>query len=409
MSIEVYPAAMKINGASGYTPLMCIRGPQGETGPTGPRGNGLVIGGTASSVETLPSASEHNGESWIVDGVMYYSNGTSWESAGSVQGPKGDTGDTGPAGPAGATGPQGPKGDKGDTGAQGPAGPQGPTGPQGEVGPRGLMGPMGPAGPGIGDLGYSPIVLISDTIPTNPPQMLLLIQHTSYIEVNKVMLGFTSTLPTDTPTGDTLSTGDVYVMQAGANGHPVIWGGIEVYPCAVWVYINGAWARKNGQVYVNNAWWPLNSKWIIEKGIIHGDYSHGMYWDVGTPSQQRITLKAKSFGAGTVTFGAPINATTYPFKLHIEGNIITTGVSNGSSCKIGGMIASLGQDFGTPVGNEVGRRIFDNGYVTTEISSGTGYVGFGILETSSSGGNDDTRFKLDIKNMWLEFADAIPT
>jgi collagen triple helix repeat protein len=49
---------------------------------------------------------------------------------------KGPQGDTGPAGPKGDTGPAGPAGPKGEVGPAGPAGPKGDTGPAGPSGVR---------------------------------------------------------------------------------------------------------------------------------------------------------------------------------------------------------------------------------------------------------------------------------
>ena len=63
------------------------------------------------------------------------------------QGPKGETGATGPQGPQGETGATGPQGPKGETGATGPQGPQGETGATGPQGPKGETGATGPQGP----------------------------------------------------------------------------------------------------------------------------------------------------------------------------------------------------------------------------------------------------------------------
>ena len=62
------------------------------------------------------------------------------------QGPKGDTGATGAQGPKGDTGATGPQGPKGDTGATGQQGPKGATGATGATGPKGDTGPQGPKG-----------------------------------------------------------------------------------------------------------------------------------------------------------------------------------------------------------------------------------------------------------------------
>ena len=84
-----------------------IRGPSGQTGPQGPKGD---IG---------------------------------------LTGPKGDQGPAGPNGDIGLTGPEGPQGDqgpKGDIGLTGPKGDIGLTGPKGDQGSIGLTGPQGPKG-----------------------------------------------------------------------------------------------------------------------------------------------------------------------------------------------------------------------------------------------------------------------
>jgi Collagen triple helix repeat (20 copies) len=55
--------------------------------------------------------------------------------AGCGKGPQGDTGPAGPKGDAGSAGPAGPKG---DVGPAGPAGPKGDAGPAGPPGPSGV-------------------------------------------------------------------------------------------------------------------------------------------------------------------------------------------------------------------------------------------------------------------------------
>ena len=67
-------------------------------------------------------------------------NGKTWANliaVADLKGPQGETGPQGPKGDTGETGPQGPKGDKGDTGPQGDAGPKGDTGPAGAAGSDG--------------------------------------------------------------------------------------------------------------------------------------------------------------------------------------------------------------------------------------------------------------------------------
>lgn len=412
MSIQVYPAAMKINGSEGYTPLLCIRGPEGpkgDTGEQGPKGDGILISGTVASTDDLPTYSQHLNEIWAVASSLqtefWIAASDGWTYAGQLQGPRG------PIGPTGPQGIQGPKGDTGDTGPQGPqgdtgeAGPQGPTGPQGPAGPQGETGPRGPAGVGIGDFEYSPVVLISNTVPTNPPDMLLLIEHSEFMYVGTVMLGFNSTLPSNRPDGTSLLSGDVYVMQSGVNLHPVIWGGIRVYPCAVWIYVNGAWSRKNGKVYVNNQWWPLNSLWLIENGEIIVEYSSANAWSINR-SGNTMDIQATDFQSGTMTFGSSLNAASYPYRLHADG-VITTTASPVNTVKIGGPIPQLGQYGTNGVGDSIGARNLPNGYTTSIVNSGTGYPGFGINSTYT-GGTNYTRFRLQLTSLWLEFTDAIP-
>lgn len=67
-----------------------------------------------------------------------------------IKGPQGDRGPVGPKGEKGDqgdTGPMGPRGYKGDTGDTGPRGERGITGATGLQGPKGEIGPIGPTGP----------------------------------------------------------------------------------------------------------------------------------------------------------------------------------------------------------------------------------------------------------------------
>ena len=416
MSIQVYPAAMKINGSEGYTQLLCIRGPKGDTGEQGPKGDGILISGTVASGDDLPAYSQHLNEIWAVASNLqtefWIAASDGWAYAGLLQGPRGPIGPTGPQGiqgPKGDTGDTGTQGEKGDTGERGPRGPQGVQGPQGPQGLQGIQGepgPRGPAGVGIGDFEYSPVVLISNTVPTNPPDMLLLVEHSEFMNVGTVIIGFNSTLPSARPDGTSLLDGDVYVMQSGTNLHPVIWGGIKVYPCAVWIYVNDAWNRKNGKVYVNNQWWPLNSLWLIENGNILAVYSHGSDWYISRAGNT-VVIRATTYYAGTMTFGTPLNSTSYPYKLHAEGSINTLGTSTADNAKIGGPIVQLGQSSVSGVGDSIGHRELTNGYTTSVINSGTGYIGFGLYSTQT-GGVDTTRFSLTLSNLWVEFTGAIP-
>ena len=113
------------------------QGPQGETGPQGPKGDRGEIGPQGPKGE--------QGEQGLIgpkgDTGEQGPKGDPGEAG--VQGPKGDQG---LVGPQGEVGPQGPKGDTGVQGEQGPIGPKGETGPQGPKGDPGEAGPQGPKG-----------------------------------------------------------------------------------------------------------------------------------------------------------------------------------------------------------------------------------------------------------------------
>lgn len=180
-----------------------FKGPKGDKGADG---IGLVIKGSFTSVDDLPTTGQVSGDAYIIQQQMFVWDGTQWSVVGQVgpqgiQGPVGPQGIQGPVGPVGPVGPEGPqgiqgvkgeKGDKGDnatalnykgsvdeeselplegnlpsdaysvgtdiwawTGTnwenlgniQGPAGPTGAAGAQGPQGIQGPVGPIGPAGP----------------------------------------------------------------------------------------------------------------------------------------------------------------------------------------------------------------------------------------------------------------------
>jgi len=104
-------------------------GPAGPVGPSGPQGppGGFVVAAVVPDVSHLPAAptSAQAGQVWLVGTtsyVVYWWNGTAWQTLNMAAGPQG------PPGPAGPTGPAGPQGAVGPTGAQGPVGATGATG-----------------------------------------------------------------------------------------------------------------------------------------------------------------------------------------------------------------------------------------------------------------------------------------
>lgn len=112
-----------------------VQGPIGPTGPAGPSGphgppGGFTVAGTGPDTSYLPAApaAGQEGMVWLIGTtsyVVYWWNGTTWQTLNMVAGPQG------PVGPVGPTGGQGIQGAIGPTGAQGPVGP---TGPQGDPG-----------------------------------------------------------------------------------------------------------------------------------------------------------------------------------------------------------------------------------------------------------------------------------
>ena len=105
-------------------------GPAGPVGPSGPHGppGGFTIADVVPDISYLPAApaAGQEGMVWLVGTtsyVVYWWNGTAWQTLNVATGPQG------PVGPAGPTGAQGPQGAAGPTGAQGPVGPTGAAAP----------------------------------------------------------------------------------------------------------------------------------------------------------------------------------------------------------------------------------------------------------------------------------------
>ena len=130
-------------GPTGLAGTTGTDGNDGATGPTGPTGSGIVVQGVETDPNNLPMIGNQPGDLYIIAGIGYVWNGTSWTSVGPVLGP---TGEIGPTGATGATGPTGA-----DSTVEGPTGPTGasvtgPTGPQGVAGIPGFQGIQGPTG-----------------------------------------------------------------------------------------------------------------------------------------------------------------------------------------------------------------------------------------------------------------------
>ena len=158
-------------GAQGVTGLQGNQGIQGLLGLQGSSGTSVTIKGTVANIGALPTTGNSVGDIWIVIAQDYHgymwTQGSTWQDIGKIQGPQGlqgiqglqglqgilglqgpigQTGPTGQTGPAGASGPAGAKGDPGAPGPAGATGASGPTGPTGDTGPRGLQGFTGDIG-----------------------------------------------------------------------------------------------------------------------------------------------------------------------------------------------------------------------------------------------------------------------
>ncbi len=105
------------------------RGEQGPQGARGTDGTSVTILGNYDSYQQLIQAHQTGspGNSYLVGNDLYVwsQESASWVNVGTIRGPQGETGPTGPRGLKGEIGPTGPQG---KTGPQGIAGPQGPQG-----------------------------------------------------------------------------------------------------------------------------------------------------------------------------------------------------------------------------------------------------------------------------------------
>ena len=142
-------------GSAGASGVQGPTGPAGVPGPAGPVGppGGFVVAATVPDISHLPATPlpAQAGQVWLVgttNFIVYWWNGTAWQTLNIAVGPQGPQGLPGPAGSQGLQGAVGP------TGAQGPVGPAGAPGsmaqlvaPQWQVLTANLVGPWR-VGPG---------------------------------------------------------------------------------------------------------------------------------------------------------------------------------------------------------------------------------------------------------------------
>lgn len=104
--------------------LTSIKGPKGDQGVAGPKGETGAPLSIKGSFPTLEELQERHpvgqlGDAYMIGTHLYSWNGSAWQDVGDIKGPKGDKGDTGAKGEQGPQGIQGVQGERGATGAAG--------------------------------------------------------------------------------------------------------------------------------------------------------------------------------------------------------------------------------------------------------------------------------------------------
>lgn len=268
---------------------------------------------------------------------------------------KGDTGNTGA---------QGPKGDTGDTGAQGATGPTGPAAGFGTVTatvdgssgtPRVVVTTSGTnealniqfafsglKGEGFGGGTFTPLVSFASTQPADAPNNTLWLQNVSASSVGDVQVGYSSTPPSTSSSGGTLSDGDVYVMCKGENAHSITWGSLKLCPYYAWVRESGSWVKKQGQVKSGGTWYPIGAIWVVENGVVVGSIAYTNSSDAGiyfVPSTENGYFVLTATGSQSATnsrriaFGSEgYTPSTNPFKLVLDGEVTNGPVDTYFGC-----------------------------------------------------------------------------
>ena len=195
-------------GLTGNVGATGPQGVQGDLGPTGSRGVDLTLKGSVATFGDLPSSGNSLNDTRIVDqdGNLYFWGGTSWTDSGQIVGPQGDLGPTGPRGlPVNLIGPISTVSNLPLTGNQdndayvvledsfvyiwdgtawnSVAQFTGDVGPQGDLGPT---GPTGPQGTAISLLGSVPS---SNFLPSSTSSVTFVVTVESTEEGNKFYIG----------------------------------------------------------------------------------------------------------------------------------------------------------------------------------------------------------------------------
>ena len=205
---------------------------------------------------------------------------------------------------------------------------------KGDAGPQ---GPQGEPGVGIGTAEYVPQVILSEVQPSvaNGTVWVKLLSTDTGYTLGSIMCGTTETRPTTRWDGSALQMGDVYIVMGDVNNHPVTWGSLTFCPFKCYLRSSSAWVYKEAKVYVNNAWWPLNTEWLVESGEIVAQSSiptSGTSKFTVTQNDGMLVLSASSTATTTrylcATFGTG-STSACVYKLY--GEI----VANAYSAKFG--------------------------------------------------------------------------
>lgn len=348
------------------------------------------------------------------------------------------------------------KGDTGDTGAQGPKGDTGNTGAQGATGPTGAAAGFGTVtatvdgssgtptvnvttsgtnealniqfafsglkGDGIGGGTFIPLVSFANAQPTSADNNTIWMKDCTSFTLGEVMLGTTSSRPSTRPDGTTLQSGDVYVMGGKGNNHPIVWGNVTFYPFRTWVYNGSAWMYKDAECKSGGSWWPMNSEWFVENGVIIGPFTYPStgtsYYDVNTVNGV-LVMTAHTSGSGSaylnVTAGTNVDISTDMFTNVMEGTLRSGSASSTSG--FGALAQSTGGSTTTHalIGATAGKLDIPNNsqainpivycFMGSTTGSSLATVGFYIGVTSS----DDGLVAAEIRNWYRVFGDITGT
>lgn len=315
-----------------------VPGAQGPSGPTGPIGPAGSTGPTGS--QGMP-------------GVAGPSGATGMQGASGATGPTGPigetglTGNTGPVGPTGSQGIPGIQGPSGATGPMGPIGLTGATGSQGITGVSGATGSTGPTGPAGSDGADGVGVVAGGTA----GQVLSKKSNTDF-DTEWLTPATDAVTSVNAQTGvvvldqDDIGDGTTYKQYSATEKTKL--SGIAV----------GATANSSNATLLNRA-------------------NHTGTQDISTILSLQGALDSKANASGTVNLTG--NQTVAGVKTFTSAPIAPSGTS------IGGVLYLTGIGFPNgvvtaPVGSIYIDKAVTNGASTWVKKSGTGNIGWQVLE-----------------------------